>query len=241
MKKYLIMAVLPVVGGLSLLAAVPSVEASTSYTLADVQTHNTAASCWIVNSNKVYDLTSYINAHPIGAVIAKNLCGTSLHIPFTTAPLAENTLNIGLIGDLATTTDTIIPVAPTNLVTKIKNYNKVKLSWTAASDNIAVIGYKIFRDNILVANTHSLVFNDHKLIASTTYQYAIIAYDKAGNNSATSTVVTVTTPIKKVIATPVINPKHDQDNNKDKKEYKQNDKKTVNKFLKEFRSNLRSK
>lgn len=239
------MAVLPVVGGLSLLAAVPSVEAATSYTLAEVQTHNTAASCWIVNSNRVYDLTSYINAHPIGAVIAKNLCGTSLHIPFTTAPLADNTLNIGLIGDLATITDTIIPVAPTNLITKIKSYNKVKLSWTAASDNIAVAGYKIFRDNILIANIHSLVFNDHELIASTTYQYAVIAYDKAGNNSATSTVATVTTPIKKVIATPVINPKHDQDGNdkekKDKKEYKQNDKKTVNKFLKELRSNLRSK
>lgn len=225
------MTILPVIGGLSLLAAVPSVEASTNYTLADVQAHNTLTSCWVINNDKVYDLTNYLNAHPVGAIIAKNLCGIKLNIPFTTEPLAANALNIGLIGNLATTTDTVSPLAPTNLMAKIKSYNKVKLSWTKATDNVAVSGYKIFRNNILIAKTRDLVFNDHSLTASTTYQYAVIAYDKAGNNSATSTVISITTPIT--------NPKYKQKNQHEKENQKNNEHKTVNKFIKDLRSNLR--
>lgn len=222
---------LPVIGGLSLLAAIPNVEASTNYTLAEVNTHNTLTSCWVVNNDKVYDLTSYLNAHPVGAVIAKNLCGIKLNIPFSTGNLEANTLNIGLIGDLATTTDTISPAAPTNLIAKIKSYNKVKLSWAKAIDNIAVSGYKIFRNNILIANTHELVFNDNSVTASTTYQYAVVAYDKAGNNSATSTIVSITTP--------VVNPKYTKNNKHEKENQKNNSHKTVNKFLKDLRNDLR--
>lgn len=225
------MTILPVIGGLSLLAAVPNVKASTNYTLAEAQAHNTITSCWVINDNKVYDLTSYLSAHPIGAVIAKNLCGTKLNIPFSTGSLEANTLNIGFIGDLAITTDTVRPLAPTNLMAKIKSYNKIKLSWTKAIDKIAASGYKIFRNNILIANTHDLVFNDHSLTASTTYQYAVIAYDKAGNNSATSTIASITTP--------VANPKYKQNNKHEKENQKNNDHKTVNKFLKDLRSNLR--
>ena len=51
-------------------------KASTSLTLADVAKRNTAAECWAVVSNTVYNLTAYINSHPGGAVNIANLCGT---------------------------------------------------------------------------------------------------------------------------------------------------------------------
>ena len=51
-------------------------KASTSLTLADVAKRNTAAECWAVVSNTVYNLTAYINSHPGGARNITNLCGT---------------------------------------------------------------------------------------------------------------------------------------------------------------------
>jgi cytochrome b involved in lipid metabolism len=49
---------------------------STSMSLADVAKRNTAAECWAVVSNTVYNLTPYINSHPGGARNITNLCGT---------------------------------------------------------------------------------------------------------------------------------------------------------------------
>ena len=51
-------------------------KASASLTLADVAKRNTAAECWAVVSNTVYNLTAYINSHPGGARNITNLCGT---------------------------------------------------------------------------------------------------------------------------------------------------------------------
>ena len=44
-------------------------------TLAEVKTHNTAASCWSAINGKVYDLTKWIGRHPGGSGAIKALCG----------------------------------------------------------------------------------------------------------------------------------------------------------------------
>ena len=43
-------------------------------TLADVAKHATASDCWLIVSDKVYDVTSYVNEHPGGPAILKG-CG----------------------------------------------------------------------------------------------------------------------------------------------------------------------
>lgn len=45
------------------------------YTLADVSTHRTKASCWTTVRGKVYDLTPWISKHPGGAAAILSLCG----------------------------------------------------------------------------------------------------------------------------------------------------------------------
>jgi cytochrome b involved in lipid metabolism len=45
------------------------------FSLSDVQTHNTPASCWTTISGSVYDLTTWINRHPGGPGPIKYLCG----------------------------------------------------------------------------------------------------------------------------------------------------------------------
>lgn len=44
-------------------------------TATEVATHNTVGDCWTVVDGTVYDLTSYISAHPGGAGPLTNLCG----------------------------------------------------------------------------------------------------------------------------------------------------------------------
>ncbi|MFT8395095.1 cytochrome b5 domain-containing protein [Propionibacterium sp.] len=50
--------------------------AQTTYTMADVATHNSASSCWAAIEGTVYDLTNWINRHPGGSQHILALCGT---------------------------------------------------------------------------------------------------------------------------------------------------------------------
>ena len=57
-------------------AAGSSSSATTSYTLADVATHNTQSDCWAAIDGGVYNLTEWINRHPGGRDKIIALCGT---------------------------------------------------------------------------------------------------------------------------------------------------------------------
>lgn len=66
---------------------------------------------------------------------------------------------------------------------------EVDLSWQAASDNIGVTGYRIWRNAVPVGTTASLGFHDAGVNGSATY--TVTAYDADGNESAQSAPVTV--------------------------------------------------
>jgi len=80
--------------------ATPSTNAktATSLTLADVAKRNTAAECWAVVSNTVYNLTPYINSHPGGAKNITNLCGTDATQAFTNQHGGQSRPNNTLAG-----------------------------------------------------------------------------------------------------------------------------------------------
>ncbi len=46
-----------------------------TFTLAQIATHNSAASCYSAISGNVYDLSSFVSQHPGGASAIKSLCG----------------------------------------------------------------------------------------------------------------------------------------------------------------------
>jgi len=90
--------------------------------------------------------------------------------------------------------DTVAPTVPTGLAGTAVSSSQVNLTWTASTDNVAVVGYKIFRNGTQVGTSTTNSFSNTGLTASTTYAYTVSAYDAAGNNSAQSTGVSVTTP-----------------------------------------------
>jgi chitodextrinase len=89
--------------------------------------------------------------------------------------------------------DTIPPSVPTGLAATPVSTSQINLSWTASTDNVAVAGYDILRNNTKIATTSVLAYVDTGLSANTLYSYAVDAFDAVGNASATSTSVSATT------------------------------------------------
>jgi hypothetical protein len=131
---------------------------------------------------------------------------------FADAPLAvgrtfsDGTVSITLqsiAGDQATlqvTTGTapqdVTPPTVPGPVTAVASSDGVELSWPAASDDIGVAGYRIYRGSTQVATTTSaLTWTDAVVTPGNTYTYRVAAFDAAGHASTSASVsVTVPTP-----------------------------------------------
>jgi len=92
------------------------------------------------------------------------------------------------------TVDATAPSIPTGLSATAISPTQINLSWTASTDNVAVTGYKIFRNSVQVGTAAGTSYSDTGLTPSTAYTYTVSAYDAAGNNSSQSSSANATTP-----------------------------------------------
>ncbi|HET9098063.1 MAG TPA: Ig-like domain-containing protein [Candidatus Saccharimonadales bacterium] len=90
--------------------------------------------------------------------------------------------------------DTIPPTIPKSLQVSSSSSTQINLNWTNSTDNVAVAGYKVFRNGVLLTHTSTNSFGDGTVKPSTTYSYYVQAYDAAGNTSPGSNTLTVKTP-----------------------------------------------
>ena len=90
--------------------------------------------------------------------------------------------------------DTTPPSPPSGLAANVASATEVDLTWTASTDNVAVAGYRIYRNGALVASTATNVYADTGVQPAASYSYYAIAYDDAGNSSTASNTATITTP-----------------------------------------------
>ncbi|WP_241028380.1 cellulase family glycosylhydrolase [Streptomyces verrucosisporus] len=89
--------------------------------------------------------------------------------------------------------DTEAPTAPGGLAAQA-TASRVSLSWRPATDNVRVVDYSVHRDGVEVASgVRGTSFTDGGLDAETEYVYTVRARDAAGNVSAASAPLTVTT------------------------------------------------
>jgi hypothetical protein len=71
--------------------------------------------------------------------------------------------------------------------------SSISLVWAASNDADGVSGYDVFRDGVLVASVTAGTYTDNSAIANTPYRYTVTARDAAGNVSAPSAALIVTT------------------------------------------------
>ncbi|MCL6275430.1 fibronectin type III domain-containing protein [Muricauda sp. 2012CJ35-5] len=87
----------------------------------------------------------------------------------------------------------LIPTAPT-VTSSAKSQTTVDLSWSGATDNVAVTGYKVFKDGVLDATLGNVsTYQVTSLSAGTSYDFTVTALDGDGNESPASSVLTVIT------------------------------------------------
>ncbi|MFG3295949.1 carbohydrate binding domain-containing protein [Streptomyces sp. NPDC048179] len=89
--------------------------------------------------------------------------------------------------------DTQAPTAPANLTSTGKTSSSVSLSWSAATDNVGVAAYDVYRGSTLATSVSGTSATVSGLSASTAYAFTVKARDAAGNVSAASNAVSVTT------------------------------------------------
>ena len=87
------------------------------------------------------------------------------------------------------------PTVPAGLKANPFSSSEIDLSWNASTPGTggAVAGYKIYRNGSQVGTSTLISYADFGLTPSTSYSYAVSAFDGAGDTSALSTVVPATT------------------------------------------------
>ena len=127
------------------------------------------------------------------AVTIPNTAGTQNRIMIKgTNHIFFDVSNTNFTITAGTTTDTTVPSTPT-LSASGTTQTSTNLSWTASTDNVGVTGYNVYRGTTLVTTVTGTTYTATGLTASTAYSFTVRAKDAAGNLSAVSNTVNVTT------------------------------------------------
>ena len=89
-----------------------------------------------------------------------------------------------------------VPTTPTLVSAIAKSASEVDLTWTASTANLGIASYQVLRNGWPVGSMpgSQLTYADTSVYTSSTYTYAVKAYDTASNYSAPSNSIQVTTP-----------------------------------------------
>ncbi|WP_417939039.1 M4 family metallopeptidase [Flavobacterium sp. RS13.1] len=135
--------------------------------------------------------STYANARTSGIQSAIDLYGAgSAEVIATTNAFYAVGVGAAYSGG---SSDTTAPTAPTALVASGTTATTTNLSWTASTDNVAVTGYDIYQGTTLKGSSTTTTYAVTGLTASTAYTFSVKAKDAAGNISASSSTVNVTT------------------------------------------------
>lgn len=127
---------------------------------------------------------------------------TGVALSVGTATRAESRLDAGIGNWSDDSIDTAVqavldlvpPSRPTGLIASNTTSTSTTLTWTASTDNVAVVAYDIYRDGVLVGTSPTTNFTATGITRASTGSYTVRARDAAGNASTSSAAVTVTTP-----------------------------------------------
>ena len=92
--------------------------------------------------------------------------------------------------------DVTAPSVPTSVQALTVTSSTVSFSWIPSTDNVGVTGYRIRRASSVIATVPGggAAFTESGLSPNTSYAYAVLSFDAAGNESAYTPDLVITTP-----------------------------------------------
>src|SRR5438046_897870 len=128
------------------------------------------------------DYAYFMNGSVIASEGSLNTAADPYWMPRSATTLADST-----------GPDTVAPSTPAGLTASAASSSRINLSWLAATDNVGVIRYSVYRDGVQIASVAGRSYANTGLSAATTYSYTVAASDAARNASAQSSPVSATT------------------------------------------------
>jgi chitodextrinase len=166
-----------------------SAIAQTSFTLSwNASTDNVGVKGYKVFKNGVYIGTTSSASFNVTGLS----CGTTYSFKVSAFDGAQpaNVSGLSIAKNITTYTcaDTQAPSIPSGLTTSSVTRTSLVLSWSHSTDNVGVLGYKVFKNGVYIGTTNSVSFNVRGLTCGTLYNFKVSAFDGAANVSALSNV-----------------------------------------------------
>ncbi|MBP2283894.1 chitodextrinase [Flavobacterium sp. CG_23.5] len=152
----------------------------------------------LVWSNAASTTTPVSGSFTIPSTATSGATRMRVSMKYNAIPTACETFPYGQVEDytiniVAGTPDTTAPATPAALAASGTTQTTTNLTWTASTDNVAVTGYEVYQGATLKATIIGTTYAVSGLTASTAYTFSVKAKDAAGNISASSNIVNVTT------------------------------------------------
>jgi chitodextrinase len=163
-------------------SATDSTHVTLSWT---ASTDNVSVAGYRVYRNSTVLATVTTTAYADSGLTASTAYGYQV-IAFDAAGNASTSVAVSVTTPAAPQVDTQPPTAPAGLTATAAKGKKFVLAWNASTDNIGVVGYRVYRDGNIVATTTSTAYSDTLGGKSPTATYSVVAFDAAGNISAAS-------------------------------------------------------
>ena len=77
--------------------------------------------------------------------------------------------------------DSTAPSTPGPLIVTGSNETSVSLRWASSTDNVGVVGYRVYRDGVASARRHRASYTVSGLACGKSYRIEAEAYDAAAN------------------------------------------------------------
>lgn len=145
--------------------------------------------CFVNTASRNYQLASGSSCINSGVTV------TEVTTDITGAVRNDGQYDVGAYeyGSASGTTDTQAPSVPAGLSTSSVTQASFTINWNVSTDNVGVTGYEVFRNGTSLGTTNSTSLAVSGLTCNTTYAMRVRARDAAGNWSAQSTILNVTT------------------------------------------------
>ncbi len=150
-----------------------------------------------VTAYEVYQGANLLNGNVIGTSfnVSGLACNTAYSFTVKAKDAAGNVSDPSNAANTTTTAcDVQAPTVPSNVTASNVSSSSLTLSWTASTDNVGVMAYEVYQGATLVnGNVTGTSLNITGLACNSPFSFTVKAKDAAGNTSANSSALNVST------------------------------------------------